>query len=87
MEANIQQEFTKRNILDNFTTNHKFEVFFVVSYVFYLPGLFSGNVETVTTRGGDYADRENIHQTSSVSTENVINEWDESHPYGNVVYA
>jgi len=46
----------------------------------------SANVETVTTRGADYADRENIHQTSDVTTEQVITQWDQSHPYGNVVY-
>jgi len=46
----------------------------------------SGNVETVTSRGADYADRENIHQTSDVTTEEVITQWDQSHPYGNVVY-
>ena len=47
---------------------------------------FSANVETVTSRGADYADRENIHQTSDVTTEEVITQWDQSHPYGNVVY-
>ena len=49
---------------------------------------FSGNVETVTSRGADYAERSNIHQTSEVTTEGVITQWDQSHPYGvNPVYA
>ena len=48
---------------------------------------FSGNVETVTSRGVDYGDRPDFHQTSEVSTENVIDEWDRSHPYGNRLYA
>ena len=30
----------------------------------------------------------NIHQTSEVTTEGVITQWDQSHPYGvNPVYA
>ena len=59
-----------------------------INYI-YKNGYFffsSANVETVTTRGADYADRENIHQTSDVTTEQVITQWDQSHPYGNVVY-
>ena len=49
---------------------------------------FSGNVETVTSRGADYAERSNIHQTNEVTTEGVITQWDQSHPYGvNPVYA
>ena len=64
-------------------------VIFVRTHPYLLKGyIFSGNVETVTSRGADYAERSNIHQTSEVTTEGVITQWDQSHPYGvNPVYA
>ena len=41
----------------------------------------------MNTRGRDYEDREPFHQITGVSTQNAVEDWNQSHPYGSVVYA
>ena len=88
MASTLQQKSKKGHFSHYFPSNYKFQVRykFQVQSKASIKLTFSANVETVTSRGADYADRENIHQTSDVTTEEVITQWDQSHPYGNVVY-